>query len=109
MKFLFLLFSFCFSLTTFSQSVEKVIYLPTTSSGSLDRHALIYLPDDYSSSSTKYPLMVFLHGSGEAGTDLSVIYNSSNSGGPAYYIEHGGWPSSFTNPSDGKAYKFIVV
>lgn len=73
------------------------------------RPALLYLPDDYSTSTTNYPLLFFFHGTGEGGTDLSKIYNSSTAGGPAYFIEHAGWPSSFTNPVDGLNYKFIVI
>jgi predicted esterase len=109
MKHILLLSAVLFSLTGYAQSVEKVINLPTTGGASPTRPSLIYYPDDYNSTSTKYPLLVFLHGSGEAGTSLAKIYNSSTAGGPAYLIEHGGWPSSFTNPSDKKAYKFIVV
>src|ERR1700761_7430743 len=109
MKRLLLWLSFIGPLSVFSQSVEKVINLPTSSGSSPTRPSLIYYPDDYNSGSTKYPLLVFLHGSGESGANLSQIYNNSNAGGPAYFIEHGSWPSSFTNPTDGKAYKFIVV
>ena len=109
MRHLLLLLSTLASITVFSQSVEKVINLPTTSASSPTRPSLIYYPDDYNSTSTNYPLLVFLHGSGESGTNLAQIYNSTTAGGPAYLIEHGGWPSSFTNPGDGKAYKFIVV
>jgi len=102
---------FCLvALTSYSQSVEKVINIPTTSSSTPTRPTLLYTPDDYASAtSTKYPLLVFLHGSGESGTNPAQIYNSTTAGGPAYLIEHGGWPSSFTNPVDKKAYKFIVI
>lgn len=73
------------------------------------RPALLSLPDDYSTSNTSYPVLFFFHGLGEGGNDLSIIYNSSAAGGPAYYIEHGKWPSSFINPADGNSYKFIVI
>ena len=109
MKYLLTSLLFLFSLTLFSQTVEKVINLPTTASASPTRPTLIYMPDDYGSTSTHYPLLLFFHGSGESGTDLSQIYNSTTAGGPPYLIEHGGWPESFTNPKDGKAYKFIVI
>jgi len=40
---------------------------------------------------------MFFHGSGEAGTTPSKIYNSTTAGGPAYLIEHGQWPVGFNN------------
>ena len=97
------------SFSAFSQSVEKTISLPYTASTAPTRPSLIYYPDDYNLTTTRYPLLVFLHEWTQSGTNLSLIYNSNTSGGPAYLIEHGGWPSSFTNPKDGNAYKFIVV
>src|SRR5689334_3573644 len=108
LKYLFLLLLLS-ALTCKGQS-EQQISIPFTSASTPTRPALLYLPDDYATSGSKtYPLLIFLHGSGEAGTSPAKIYNSTSSGGPAYLIEHGGWPSSFTNPVDGKGYKFIVV
>lgn len=90
--------------------VETTINLPYTSSASPTSPSLLYTPDNYAvATSTYYPLIIFLHGNGEAGSNLANIYNNSSAGGPAYFIEHSGWPSSFTNPMDGQAYKFFVV
>jgi hypothetical protein len=92
--------------------IEKTINVPYTSSSSPTFQALVYLPTDYSTATTKqYPLLVFCQGAGEAadGGGVSKIYNSSGSGGPAYFIEHGGWPASFTNPVTGAQEQFIVV
>lgn len=55
---------------------------------------LLYLPDGYASDTAKkWPLMIFLHGSGEAGTDL----NNVKMHGPPKLIEA------------GKKFPFIVV
>jgi len=43
---------------------DKVIRMPW----------LLYLPKDYEKSSDKKPVMIFLHGAGEGGTDLEAIY-----------------------------------
>src|SRR5205085_5797231 len=87
-----------------AQTNESVINVPYNSNGST-RKTLLYKPDDYSSTTTSYPILIFLHGAGESTTSLSSIYNNSGAGGPAYFIENGQWPASFTNPADGKAYK----
>lgn len=92
-----------------AQGDQTAITVPINAGGTQTYQALLHLPDDYNTTLVKYPLLVFLHGLGEQGSDLSIIYNSSGAGGPAYEIAHGTWPSSFTNPVDGKAYKFIVV
>lgn len=34
---------------------------------------LSYVPDDYATSNKKYPLVLFLHGSGERGSDLELV------------------------------------
>lgn len=101
---LFLLF---LPLLSIAQGDQKIINV--TAGGGVTQKAILHLPDDYTSTSTKYPLLVFVNGSGEAGTDPSKIYNSPTAGGPAYFIASGGWPSSFKNPKDGKSYKFIVL
>lgn len=65
---------------------------------------LMDTPIGYNTGNKSYPLLVFLHGSGEAsgtsttdpnylsGKTLSIIYNSSSAGGPAYFIAHNLWP-----------------
>jgi hypothetical protein len=98
----------------FSQGNQTAVQVPVTESGRTLRWALLHLPDDYATSSTKYPLVVFLHGKGEQGTcicpsDLPLLYNSAGAGGPSYFIARNQWPSSFVNPADGRSYKFIVI
>ncbi|HEV3166171.1 MAG TPA: prolyl oligopeptidase family serine peptidase [Isosphaeraceae bacterium] len=54
---------------------------------------LLYLPEGYESSEKSWPLVLFLHGAGESGDDLSKVKRN----GPPKLIE------------SGKAYPFIVV
>src|SRR5882757_2828526 len=113
MRKILLFFPALFYFTVAHAQIEKTINVPYTSSSSPTFQALVYLPPDYSTATTKqYPLLVFCQGAGEAadgGGGVSRIYNSSGSGGPAYFIEHGGWPASFTNPVTGAQEQFIVV
>ncbi|MCL6524176.1 MAG: putative Ig domain-containing protein [Thermoflavifilum sp.] len=97
-----------FPLFLYAQGDQVAIQVPINQYGSTEG-ALLHLPDDYASTTHAYPLIVFFHGTGESGTDLSKIYNSSGAGGPAYFIAHNQWPSYFINPRDGQPYKFIVV
>lgn len=104
----FLAFIFLFSfLCSFGQGDQTIIMVPINSVAT--EKAILHLPDDYSTTTTSYPLMVFLHGTGEGGTNPASIYNSSTAGGPAYFIAQKIFPSSFVNPADGKSYKYIVV
>lgn len=69
---------------------------------------IIYPADYFTAGNTKkYPLLLFGHGAGEAGSSTSVIYNSG-SGGPAYFNTKGKW-GAVTNPADGASYEFIVL
>lgn len=97
------------SMVSYSQGGQTAITVPVNSSGSQTLQALLHRPNDYASTSNTYPLIVFLHGAGEAGNNLSKIYNNSGAGGPAYFIAQNQWPASFTSPSTGQATKFIVV
>lgn len=93
----------------FGQGDQKIINVPIDNSGTTEL-AILHLPDDYSTATTtKYPILVFLHGIGEGGTNPATIYTNSNAGGPAYWIAQGKFPSSFVNPADKKSYKYIVV
>jgi hypothetical protein len=103
---LILLPAFC--CVCYGQGDQTIINVPIDQYGSTEQ-AILHLPDDYGQTTTKYPLLVFLHGIGEGGTNPANIYNSSGAGGPAYYIAHGQWPSTFVNPKDGQNYKYIVV
>lgn len=64
--------------------------------------AWLHLPDDYNSTNSSYPLLIFLHGVGEGGTDLNVV------------LAHG-VPKMIANGANmnftvgGKVFKFIVV
>jgi len=90
--------------------IETNINVPYTPAASPTWQALAYFPPDYPSTSNKYPLIIFLHGSGESCPPTSKIYNST-SGGIPYAIEHGQWPADggFINPADGQKYKPIVL
>ena len=54
---------------------------------------LVYLPGDYSKTDKTWPLMMFLHGLGERGTDIELVKKN----GPPMLIEK------------GEQYPFIVV
>lgn len=59
------------------QSFEKTIKVKV--SGNM----LLYLPDAYGKEKKKWPLIVFLHGSGERGTDLELVKKN----GPPKIVE----------------------
>jgi predicted peptidase len=50
-----------------------------------DANYLLYLPDGYQSTGEPWPLIMFLHGSGERGTDINRI----KSNGPPMLVEKG--------------------
>ena len=60
------------SLFTFSQTIwnDKVAIYTT---GTYTVNAVIYTPANYSAAK-KYPLVLFMHGMGEAGTDVNKLY-----------------------------------
>lgn len=103
-----LLFLLWFTTLRAQAQVETSITVPTTASGNFP--ALLYLPDDYNTTTgNTYPVIFFWHGSGQSCPPPSNLYNTQD-GGPAYWIEHAGWPTGgFLNRADGKMYKFIVV
>lgn len=65
-----------------------------------------YTPTDYNPS-IKYPLIIFLHGSGEVGNGKSDLSKVLNQGIPR--MINGGATMKFTNPSDGKQSTFLVL
>jgi predicted peptidase len=50
-----------------------------------DVNYLLYLPADYYKNSRKWPLVLFLHGSGERGTDINLVKRN----GPPMLVEAG--------------------
>ncbi len=50
-----------------------------------DVNYLLYLPEDYERSSKKWPLVLFLHGSGERGLDIELVKRN----GPPKLVEEG--------------------
>jgi len=107
MKKILLFMSLACALFSKAQGDQTIINVSISTSGT--EKAVLHLPDDYVSTTTKYPILVFLHGSGESGSNPASIYNNSGAGGPAYFIARNTFPTSFTNPADGLPYKFIVL
>jgi hypothetical protein len=104
---IFLLMFFCVGIQ--AQNNMSLIPVPLNQSGTQSQNALLHLPDNYNSTSSKYPILFFLHGAGEGNGNPASIYNNSTAGGPAYFIHTNQWPSSFTDPKTGGQFKFIVV
>lgn len=68
---------------TFSKEIKKKV----------EMNYLLYLPKNYNSAQEKFPLMLFLHGAGERGSDLNLVKRH----GPPKLIDQ------------GKDFQFIVV
>jgi predicted esterase len=94
----------CLSQSTIGR--QKVDQYPVTAWNTLT-YGLTWLPSDYDSTTTKYPLIIFLHGSGEGGEGVSGL-NTLVSQGLPHIIANGFNPSA-VNPSNNQSYKFIVV
>jgi len=64
---------------------------------------LLYLPKDYPESTQRWPLIVFLHGSGESGTDLEAV---TRNGPPKIVGQHQDLPFVILSPqrSDGQSW-----
>lgn len=80
--------------------------LQITSYGST-QNALVSLPDDYNETTGKYPLLIFLHGSGEVGKSVGDLSKEIKAGLPL--VISLGYKIQAYNPRDGKPYKFIVI
>lgn len=71
-------------------------------------YGLTWLPASYASNPGKtYPLIIFLHGTGGAGSGVSGLNNLIIEGLPQQ-IANGFQPSA-VNPKNGQTYEFIVV
>jgi len=89
------------SLYAQNQSARSVT-LSTTNCGGLYES----LPDDYNTTNTSYPVILFIHGIGELGngtTDLPLVLRN----GPPKLIAQGIFPTSFT--VNNQTFKFIVI
>ena len=86
---------------------QLVDQFPTTAWSTMT-YGLTFLPTDYATNTTqKYPLIIFLHGSGEGGDGVNGLWNLISQGLPQRIAQ--GWTPEAVNPVDGKNYKFIVV
>lgn len=82
-KYLFLLFIVSNYSSSFSQVTEHTFDEKVEMPVKLDY--VLYTPDAYKDSKEDFPLIVFLHGAGERGTDLSKV----SVHGPLQYIKEG--------------------
>lgn len=66
-----------------------------------------YVPEGYPEANRKYPLLIFLHGSGEAGPGTAASLPAVLRNGPPKLINEGRFPKSFT--VNNVNYKFIII
>jgi predicted peptidase len=76
---------------TFCQQTEQKLQTEVLTQFEIDY--LVYLPEGYSELSNEWPLLLFLHGVGKRGNDLSLVKRN----GPPKLIE------------EGKKFPFIIV
>lgn len=89
---------------TITQHAIKKI--PTNSTEYQDIYYLEHLPDDYETSDTEYPVIIFLHGASEQGDPSGAEINKVATWGPPYYIEQGA-DMKFT--VDDSTFSYIVI
>ena len=56
-----------------TSSVQKPAKFSKRVTKTVELNYLLYLPDDYETTTTKFPLVLFLHGAGERGNDLEKV------------------------------------
>lgn len=84
---------------------QTVIAIPTGPAGTSMKQALAYFPDDYAKSTRKRPLLIFLHGAGQAGNlDITQL----NGDGLPQLISQGLKPYGI-DPATGDTIKWIVI
>ena len=76
-----------------AQPVQSAFQLKGKIKKEVSGQYLLYLPKDYRQSTNDWPLVLFLHGSGERGTDLELVKKH----GPPMLVEQ------------GKEFPFILV
>ncbi|MBS1751147.1 MAG: T9SS type A sorting domain-containing protein [Bacteroidetes bacterium] len=104
----FLLCCIFSSLNTFSQSYQSSYNPVTTNIYSNVGGYMESLPNDYAANPSKrYPLIIFLHGSGELGNGSASSLTILNRIGIARLLANKLFPSSFSY--GGTNYSFIVV
>ena len=70
-------------------------------------YALTWLPQTYNSTTRDYPLIIFLHGTGESGTGITGLSRLNNTGLPNRIAN--GFNAVAVNPKTGVQDSFIVV
>jgi len=69
-----LVFTMLTSISIFAQSEKQLAFnFEKEISIKLTANYLLYLPKDYKETDKKYPLVLFLHGAGERGTDIEKV------------------------------------
>ncbi len=107
-KLLLLLFIVIGNLTR-AQGPQTMITVPVTSGPTAGGtvQGWLYLPADYATSSTKYPVVVFCHGFGENGAAVGI--NGLLNNGIPNLIAHGMRPDNITDPITKAKFSFIEV
>jgi predicted peptidase len=83
--FFILLFSFFISASVFSQQKGMYFKVEVEKDVFLETKFLLYMPEGYDKSEVQWPLLLFLHGSGERGGMLEMVKKN----GPPMMIEYG--------------------
>ncbi|RYY59883.1 MAG: hypothetical protein EOO05_11825 [Chitinophagaceae bacterium] len=90
--------------TTLHAQVQTAKYISMTSNTNAFYE---YLPEGYSSTGTKYPLIVFIHGMGELGAGNSSTLPKVLSNGIPKLAQNGTFPKSFV--VNGQTHRFVVL
>lgn len=103
-KILFLLLA-VLTVTVHAQTFEKKQFRVNSSGGKY--WGILYLPEGYQTNPGPYPLMIFCHGVGEAGSSEAAA-EALYSHGPLGFAK-AGHRMEFTNPADGKQYRYMLL
>lgn len=93
------------SMLLHAQGPQQLVTVPYDWWAGATVNGWLYLPADYATSTKKYPVVFYYHGTGEAGTNPYALLNQ----GLPNLIATGMRPDNITNPVDGQQYSFIVL